>query len=471
MKICLVLEGSYPYVKGGVSNWVHDFIQRNPKDEFILWTITDVERKKNKFMYELPKNVVSMEEHFLETGLRMRVKKEANPHFSKQEKALIQELIRCGDPDWRALLDIFHIQGRNPIEFLMSEDFLDILKDFARSDFPYTGFSDLFWTIRSMFLPLFYLIGQPFPKADLYHSVSTGYAGVIASFASLYHHKPLVLTEHGIYTREREEEIIRSDWTPAQFKKLWVKMFYMYSRFAYQTASEITSLFHRASLIQHELGADPAKTSVISNGIDILKFSGIPEKTQNSHLRIGAIVRIAPIKDVKTLLYTFARFKQEIPNASLHILGGVDDENYYAECKELVEFLGVQDVHFEGVVKIERFIETLDFTVLTSISEGQPFAILESLAARRPVIATNVGCCKDLIEGDDQDLLGDAGICVPPMHQSALLHAMLQLARDEKRRQEMGNVGAERVRTYYDQELMLTKYNDVYTKAVSSWQG
>lgn len=414
MKICLVLEGSYPYTRGGVSSWVQSFTEKLPQHKFILWTIADQESKHGKFQYKLPPNITEVHENFLDSALNLRVKREANPKFSEAEKREITQLIRCQNPDWKMIFKMFHEERKNPVEFFMSEDFLEVLKEYSYDRFPFAPFSELFWTIRSMFLPFFYLVGQPIPKADLYHSVSTGYAGVLASFASLTENKPLVLTEHGIYTREREEEILRSDWVPTYYKELWISMFYMYSRFIYQTAHQVTSLFSRASLIQQELGCPPEKCTVIANGILYENFSSAKPKEENDWIDIGAIVRIAPIKDIKTMIFTFARLKQEFPNARLHIVGGVDDEEYAHECHELVEFLGVQDVLFHGVVSVPEYLEKFDFTVLTSISEGQPFALIEAMAAGRAVIATNVGCCKELIDGEPGDTLARLGCAFLP---------------------------------------------------------
>ena len=70
MKICFILEGSYPYVRGGVSTWVDGYIRSMPEHEFVLWTIADQEEKSGKFVYELPKNVVHVHENFLNTSLR-----------------------------------------------------------------------------------------------------------------------------------------------------------------------------------------------------------------------------------------------------------------------------------------------------------------------------------------------------------------------------------------------------------------
>lgn len=55
MRICLVLEGCYPYVHGGVSTWMHGYIQAMPEHEFVLWVIGAHAADRGKFVYELPK--------------------------------------------------------------------------------------------------------------------------------------------------------------------------------------------------------------------------------------------------------------------------------------------------------------------------------------------------------------------------------------------------------------------------------
>lgn len=470
MKICLVLEGSYPYVRGGVSTWAHSFIRAQPETEFVLWTITDLENKKGKFKYKLPANVVEVHENFLSTSLDLKLKKNPNIHLSFEEKDSLRALIQCAPPDWEVLMSSFHLRPTRAAEFFLSEEYLSILKDLSRDRYPFAGFKDLFWTIRSMFLPLLHLISQPMPEAALYHSPSTGYAGVLAALAAKKHDKPFVLTEHGIYAREREEEILRSDWVVPYFKDLWISMYFLFSRFSYEEADRVTSLYHHASLMQQEMGCPSEKCEIVPNGIDFPKYASVPIKPENDTVDIAAIVRFAPIKDIKTLIYTFSRLKQIFEPVKLHILGGVEDEDYYRECRDLILYLGLEDILIPGNVDIISYLEEIDFTVLTSISEGQPFAILESLAARRPVVVTDVGACRELVEGQEGDLFGHAGICVPPMHQSELLGALLKLCQHPDKAREMGNIGQKRVETYYTKEKMVDNYLDVYKKVIDQWQ-
>ena len=466
----MILEGSYPFVRGGVSKWINDMLRTMPEHEFIIWAVGDSEEKRGKYVVDLPPNVVKIQEAFLDTALKQRVRRNSNVKITPDQKEALSQLVRCGNPNLDILLNTFETKAVNPVELFMSEAFLEIIKEFCADEFPFAGFTDLFWTVRSMFIPLLYLISQPMPEADLYHSCSTGYAGVLGAFASMKHNKPYVVTEHGIYTREREEEILSADWVVSYFKELWISMFYMFSRFAYQKAHRITSLFQRAAIIQEDLGCPPEKISVIGNGIRVEDFKGIPRKKENGWIDIAAIVRIAPIKDIKTMIYSFSQLKQETKNTRLHILGAVDDEEYYQECLSLIDYLDVKDIIFPGFVDIKKYLGNIDFTLLTSLSEGQPYAIIESMAAGLPLVSTDVGSCRELIEGDKDDRFGPAGFFVTPMHQSEMLEALLDMGENKKMRARMSTAGRQRVNAYYNLEGMVDKYQTTYQKAIELWQ-
>ena len=74
------------------------------------------------------------------------------------------------------------------------------------------------------------------------------------------------------------------------------------------------------------MGCAPEKCRVIENGIDYDRLSGIPLKEEDGWVDIGAVVRLAPIKDIKTMIYAFFELSAHVKNVRLHIMGGVDDE-------------------------------------------------------------------------------------------------------------------------------------------------
>ncbi len=455
---------------GGVSTWIHQYMTALPQHEFVIWAIASDASMKGKFKYTLPSNVVEVHELFLNDALKAKESIKRHSYTPAQIETL-RKFIDCDRPDWETLFAMYQDQQIEPLSFLMSHQFLDILTDICKEEYTYTAFSDFFHTIRSMFLPVLYTIHAEVPKADLYHSIATGYSGILARLGSYKYHAPYMISEHGIYTREREEEIIRAKWVIPAFKKFWVRFFYMLSAGAYEKAGMITSLFAGARKIQVDLGCDPDKCIYIGNGIHYEQFEKIGPKTPNGFIDIGAVLRIAPIKDVKTMIYAFSGVKYRVPNARLFIAGPEDDKKYAQECYDLVERLGVKDIYFLGMVNVVEKMVDFDFTVLSSISEGMPLSVLESFAAGRPAVTTDVGNCKELVTrvAEDDDL-GSAGYCVPPMDIRALTDAMARMCLQTDKRYQMGIAARERVQRYFRHEDMMSKYLAAYDEVLKRWQ-
>ena len=464
MRICMILEGCYPYVRGGVSSWTDQFIRAMPEHEFILLTIEADSERRGKYKFKLPPNVISIQEIFLDEALRLSESGLKKAQFSVQESNAILKMIQCEDPDWSVLFQCYNGRKVKPVTFLKSEAFFQLLKKISLNSYAHTAFSDLFYTVRSMILPLLFLLSHDVPKANLYHAIATGYSGMLGAMASWKYGSPLMVTEHGIYTREREEEILRSKWVLPDFKTMWIAFFNMLSRCAYSKALTVTSLHERAKKAQIDLGCPPEKCKIISNGVALADYANIMPKNQNGWIDIGAIVRIAPIKDIKTMIYSFAELKylETRQRLRLHILGDTDDKAYEKECHFLVYQLGLKGVLFVGNTDVRKYIKNLDFTILTSISEGQPLAVIEAMAAGRAIISTDVGSCRELLEGGEGDNLGVCGICVPPMYPQAIAAAMYRLCTNTSLAHKMGKIGRERVLKYYTHERMINQYRDAY---------
>ena len=196
----------------------------------------------------------------------------------------------------------------------------------------------------------------------------------------------------------------------------------------------------------------------------------MPPRARADDIHIGAVLRIAPIKDVKTMLYAFAEVEQHIPAAKLYIAGPEDDPEYALECRNLMNQLGIKNAVFMGTINVLQYMGDFDFTVLSSISEGQPLSVLESFASGRPCVTTDVGCCKELIFGDGDDKLGQAGYCVPPMQPHELARAMEDLCRNSARRLQMGNVAKQRAEKYFRHEDMIRNYLDAYEDVFRRWR-
>lgn len=468
MRICLLAEGSYPYVVGGVSSWIQMLMSGLPEHEFVIYSIGAEAKDRGKFKYELPKNCIGVEEMFLDEILSQRAAEMQEGILTGAEQQTLYELA-CGEWDvplaW--LAEIFSYgRWKSPLAVFMSSDFFDVIVRVYRREHNNLPFTDFFWTMRSMLLPLFYLMQQKLPAADVYHSVATGYCGVIGGLAAQLHQKPFIITEHGVYAREREAEIIKSDWAKTDFKGIWIRYFYYLARLSYHAADHLYTLFGHNGRIAADLGCAPEKISIVPNGVHMERFAGVPELTDHGGpITIGAVVRVVPIKDILTLLRAFAVVKRELPDARLIIMGGMDeDPEYAAVCHRTIRMLGLEDVTFTGSVPVTDYLPQIDIMVLSSISEGQPLAVLEGFSAHRPYVATDVGCCRELIYGDG-DAFGPAGAVVAPMDYEAMAYEIVRLARSYELRRTMAAAGFARAQARYTYEQFVASYRQAYEHA------
>ncbi|MDP4179765.1 MAG: GT4 family glycosyltransferase PelF [Bacillota bacterium] len=465
MKICMIAEGSYPYVTGGVSSWIQMLIRNMPEHEFIIFAIGAEAKSRGKFSYRLPENVIDVKEVFLDDVADQNGAKSIKFEMNNDNYEAIKSLITGRNFDWE---NLFSIVSENRIKdingFLKCKDFFKAMVEAYNDKYSGIPFLKYFWNARSMLFTLFSAIMERCPEADLYHSVSTGYAGVIGSIAKYIYKKPFVITEHGIYTREREEDIIKSRWIDGNLKDMWINFFYSLSKCAYDSADKVITLFERNRELQVELGCDKIKTEIIPNGVNVNNFKGITTKNENDEsINIGAVVRITPIKDIKTMIQSFSLVKEEIGNAVLYIMGPWDeDEEYYKECQELIAANTINDIHFTGKVNIKDYIGKMDLLLLTSISEGQPLAILEGMACSKPFVSTNVGSCQELLYGKN-DSYGMAGFVAPVMNYEMIAENIISLCKNKALRHEMGKNAFKRVSTIYTEEHFISKYKELYS--------
>ncbi len=468
MRICIVAEGCYPYVVGGVSSWIHNLIKAFPNQEFIILALVANRSYSGQFKYELPINVTEVHELYLDDCEWQQKKKRRHRAFlKKKDYNALRALVLNQSVDWETLFDLFARDDVSIEELLMGEDFYNVVCDCYNLKYPQIVFSDFLWTMRSIYLPLFFTLKMQVPQADLYHCIVTGYAGVLGAMAKHRYGSRMLVSEHGIYTREREEELIQADWVKGIYKDIWIEQFKKMSNLSYQQADLVTSLYENARALQIELGCPPEKTTVTPNGIMEKSFANIGGNIEEvkGFINIGAVLRVTPFMYVNTLILAFGYAKQKNHRLKLWIMGPWDeDEDYANECFELVDMMQIPDVIFTGRVNVPDYLGRMDITILTSISEGQPLTILESYAAHIPVIATDVGNCAGLIHGEGDDKFGDAGILTRIMNVDEISKAMLTLASNEKLRLQMGENGYNRLMAKYKISDMQASYKSIYQK-------
>jgi glycosyltransferase involved in cell wall biosynthesis len=496
--VTLLLEGTYPFVSGGVSSWVHQIVSGLPDLRFALVFIGGDPESYDRMRYELPPNVVHLEEHFLgELPRVQRAKGQGDPDFYRESEDLHDQLASSsGDepplvkPELSAVLErvvsiLLEDPARHEHDFLFSESAWDRICQRYERTARSRSFLEYFWTVRSMHAPLFKLarIAASLPPSRAFHVVSTGYAGLLGMLAQKKRARPLVLTEHGIYTKERRIELLQATWIPDDgplgaggvggFRQMWIRFFEALARMAYAGASPIISLYEGNRQRQVKDGADPARTCIIPNGIDLLRFAALREQRAEGIPRVlGLVGRVVPIKDIKTFIRAVRVLSSWLPDVEAWIVGPEDEDRSYAdECRKLSTNLGLDGVvKFLGFQQVSEIFPRLGLNVLTSISEAQPLVVLEGFAAGVPCVSTDVGCVRELVYGatPEDRALGAAGAVVDIASPEATARACMELLSHPTRWRAAQAAGMARVEATYTEELMLTRYRDIYEAAIGA---
>jgi len=495
--ICLLLEGTYPYVTGGVSSWVHELITNLTEFSFALMVILPNRQAAAEMKYSVPPNVVEIRPLFLH---EIDLSDEHSGKLSNGAWEGLEHYHACPfnsqkfDNFESAFHAFFNPDSRKaaPSEIMNRKEAWQMLNKLYEDRCPDESFIDYFWTFRFMHHPIFKILSTELPEAAVYHTVSTGFAGLLAVAAKLRFDRPLVLTEHGIYTRERRIEISRADWiyekdsdqikirrSQSRFKELWNNMFASLSKLCYNYADAIITLFKGNQVYQLQDGASQDKMRLIPNGIDVEMFSTLAQERRSDpeELVLGFMGRVVSIKDVKTFIRACKGVAESGVKLKAYIMGPTDEEQtYYEECVKLTELLGLKNIiHFTGKVDVRQYYPKIDILVLTSISEAQPLVILEANSMGIPVVATDVGACKEMLYGrtPEDQALGKSGIITGLTNSNEITKAILKIWQCPELRQNMAEAGRQRVARYYNRNDLDNKYRELYEALMQprmAWQ-
>jgi glycosyltransferase involved in cell wall biosynthesis len=170
---------------------------------------------------------------------------------------------------------------------------------------------------------------------------------------------------------------------------------------------------------------------------------------------VGIVARLVHIKAHEVFLRAAARVVRDAPGCRFVVIG---DGERRAELEALAAREGLATrAHFLGWRRdLPRIYADLDIVALTSRSEGSPVALIEAMAAGRPVVATRVGGVPDVV--DD----GVTGRLVPPGDAAAAAGAILELLSDPKRAQTIGQAARERVAPRFSVARLLTDLDELY---------
>jgi glycosyltransferase involved in cell wall biosynthesis len=372
---CLIVEGSYPYVTGGVSEWADGLIRSQPDLSFTVAHLRDADGPTVTPAYALPGNAQLVE--------------------------------------------------------------IDLDGSRAR---PQAGAEDRL------------------PEARVYHAACTGAAAELGRRAAHQRDASLAVTEHGIAWRE-------AAWAPAGCKHRVRPMgppervrraaeIGAMARAAYAAADAVTSVCGPNHALQTATGAPPERQHVIWNPVEAQG----ERSEEREGLLVGFVGRVVAIKDVATFLRACALVGEHRGDARFVVVGPVDHEPDYAQrCVELADALGLGDrIEFTGTCDPRAWYERLDVLALTSLSEAQPLVALEAMAAGVPVVATDVGGCREAV--------GDGGLITPVRSPRATADAILRIGHDGDLAAALGRAGRRRTALHHDPARIHGAYRELYER-------
>ncbi len=485
-------EGTYPYEGGGVSTWCHILCRELSDVEFIVFAVTgnpEVELK-----YELPENarqivhvpLWGMQEpaevtlgdlSFRELYQRKRKTNESSVDdgFTPLLRTLLRSMAWDDVPieetgaavhgmwcwfqehDWnktwkaRATWDAFVEESldphrRAPERFLPGES---------------PSVDDLTTALRWSYNFLMPLVA-PIPEVDLVHATIAGFAGLPGVIAKIERGTPFVVTEHGVFVRERYIAVSTADFTfPA--KRFLMRLSGVVAKLNYHYADVVSPVANFNQRWEVRFGTEPQRIQTIYNGIDPQLFvpGPKPEELQDRPVAVAA-ARVFPLKDVETMIRAADVTRRGLPDVIFRVYGSLDaDKPYVARCQALIEELDLADTfEFCGFHSSPAQVYNIgDISVLSSISEGFPYTVLESMSCARPVAATDVGGVREALEG--------FGLVVPPRNPDALGEAVTTLLSDHELRIDLGRRAREQVLSHYRTSHSVGAYRQLYQQVVT----
>lgn len=281
---------------------------------------------------------------------------------------------------------------------------------------------------------------------DLVHAHSSK-ANFYASVAAAPRHTPLVATYH-------------LDW-PDRGAALYC--YHLLDRVLLRRFRRVVAVSEAIGKSLHRAGLNGSKVCSIANGIDVAPFvraAADPSPAQTgSRIVIGVVGRLTPQKGHAYLLQAAPEILREYP-AAVFLFAGDGPERQQLET--VARSLGVEGhVIFAGARSdMPAVYASIDILVLPSVNEGMPMTLIEALAARKPVVASNVGDVSKLIQN------GKTGLLVEPGDPAALRAAILRLLGDQQLRETVAAHGQQWACDNFSAAGMARRYRAVYDEVL-----
>ena len=502
--VAIVMESTYPYLKGGVSAVVHDIITGNPDLTFGIIHITWDSHSPLKDLYGMPDNVawvkvlyLSMEEHqedFLRARPRdLRMNRRQRRELSRRILGAMLSLAQDGqtEPLWDLISEGLSASRRYPVwAILGTREFMEAYHDMM----PDLGMSmtDIFWCLRDFFSLAYAVLAEPVPRAQVYHAHTTGYAMLLGVNAAREHGTKVLLTEHNLYVRDTVNTLLErrldlnvrlTDYRTFDVtgrERMWMAWWLEMGRLCYPYAYASTYLYPRAITEANELGGDAGRAIVIPNGIVTSEFDAsyaarlaaieeIKKEGADKHLwKLVYIARVVPIKGLLDMIDSVRLMVDRGLNIHLDVCGPTEHmPSYFEQCLTRIVEQGLESViTIRGTVKVRELLPEFDLFVLPSYNEGLPVVSLETMGAGIPTVSTDVGAVRSVVEDmivtDDGQTWDPCGIIIEPGDPTVMADKVQEVISDVDLYERLSLNARGRVEAAYDLVKVNASYNTIY---------
>jgi glycosyltransferase involved in cell wall biosynthesis len=489
--VLLQTEGSYPFGGGGVSTWVHTLCHElRDHIDFKLLAVTG--QPEVELKYDLPKSIKSI------IHVPLWGAEQPAEHFAPDRpfSATLSAKVRTTDniittyflPLFRNLMEcIFEDDHTNPhkeAEIIYGlgkfAAYYDYKKAFKSKQvwqefkkWIYSSFPDNVMdkneqemSLKGVTFGLRWLyhyllpVEVPLPQVNITHATLSGFTAIPSIIKRFEDGTPVIVTDHGVWLRERLINIGKDEQFDYYTKKFLLQLSTFMSRAIYSIADQISPVTKIHTEWEVISGAPRQNIDPIYNGIDVDVFrpQPKPEKTRERPT-VVAVAHVFPLKDIETMIRSCNIVRKQIPDVQYRLYGSLDvDEEYAQKCEKLVADLKLDDHFIFGGFhpNPSEVYNEGDLTVLSSISEGVPYTVLESMGCERPVVSTDVGGVSEAI--------GDYGYLCKPGAPEELATGVIELLENDEKRIAMGRKCRERILNNFTKEKSVNAYLNEYKK-------
>lgn len=294
-------------------------------------------------------------------------------------------------------------------------------------------------------------------QPDVVHAHSVSILSFIAAFLARRRHIPRIIKFAGDWVWETlSTRRLRAGDFKEMYEHSWRAQFlHKVERWGLGLFDVYWAPSHfRAENIEELMGRTP-KIRIIPNAL-VLHGGGVREVRKEEPFVVVSANRFIPHKRIPMLIRTFARLKD--PQARLVLIGSGAPEEV-TQAQHVADQLGIaQQVRFAGrLASAQVYEEFKNATVYLSASleEGFPNVFIEAMYYGLPIVATDVGGCREMV------VEGKTGYLVDPQDEAMLAERLHRLSDDPELRNTFAHAAAERARLF-DLNTVVTQFESLY---------